>query len=44
MEKNEQTIVFERVRKLLISDEKLEKYFIMFGLRKDRIMIEIPMD
>ena len=44
VEKNEQTIVFEHVRKLLINDEKLEKYFIMFGLRKNRIMIEIPMD
>ena len=44
VEKNEQAIVFEHVRKLLMNDEKFEKYFIMFGLHKDRIVIEIPMD
>ena len=41
LQKNEQTIVFEHVRHLLMNDEKLKKYFILFGLHKDRIMIEI---
>ena len=44
VEKNELTEVIEHVRKLLMNNRMLEKSFILFGLHKDRIMNEIPMD
>ena len=36
--------VFNHVPQLLFNDELLEDYFMLFGKRKDRIMIEIPVD
>ena len=36
--------VFNHVHQLLMSDEFLEDYFMLFGKHKDRIIIEIPVD
>ena len=36
--------VFNHVQQLLMNDEFLEDYFILFGKHKDRIVIEIPVD
>ena len=36
--------VFNRVHQLLMNDEFLEDYFMLFGKHKDRIIIEIPVD
>ena len=36
--------VFNHVRQLLMNDEFLEDYFMLFGKHKDRIIIEIPVD
>ena len=35
-------IIFSHVQQLLMNDELLEEYFILFGKHKDRIMTEIP--
>ena len=36
--------VFNHVHQLLMNDEFLEDYFMLFGKHKDRIIIEIPVD
>ena len=36
--------VFNHVHQLLMNDEFLEDYFMLFGMHKDRIIIEIPVD
>ena len=36
--------VFNHVHQLLMNDELLEDYFMLFGKHKDRIIIEIPVD
>ena len=36
--------VFNHVHQLLMNDEFLEDYFMLFGRHKDRIIIEIPVD
>ena len=36
--------VFNHVHHLLMNDELLEDYFMLFGKHKDRIIIEIPVD
>ena len=36
--------VFNHVHQLLMNDEFLEDSFMLFGKRKDRIVIEIPVD
>ena len=36
--------VFSHVQQLLMNDDVLEDYFILFGKHKDRIMIEIQVD
>ena len=36
--------VFSHVHQLLMNDEFLEDYFMLFGKHKDRIIIEIPVD
>ena len=36
--------VFNQVHQLLMNDEFLEDYFMLFGRHKDRIIIEIPVD
>ena len=36
--------VFNHVHRLLMNDEFLEVYFMLFGKQKDRIIIEIPID
>ena len=36
--------VFNYVHQLLMNDEFLEDYFMLFGRHKDRIVIEIPVD
>ena len=36
--------VFNRVHQLLMNDEFLEDYFMLFGKHNDRIIIEIPVD
>ena len=36
--------VFNHVHQLLLNDEFLEDYFMLFGKHKDRISIEIPLD
>ena len=36
--------IFNHVQQLLMNDELLEDYFILFGKHKDRIMIEIQVD
>ena len=36
--------VFNHVHQLLMNDEFLEDYFMLFGKHKDRIVIEIPVD
>ena len=36
--------VFNRVHQLLMNDEFLEDYFMLFGRHKDRIIIEIPVE
>ena len=36
--------VFNHVQQLLLNDELLEDYFILFGKHKDRIVIDIPVD
>ena len=35
---------FNHVHQLLMNDEFLEDYFMLFGKHKDRIIIEIPVD
>ena len=36
--------VFNHVHQLLMNDEFLEDYFMLFGKQKDRIVMEIPVD
>ena len=36
--------VFNHAHQLLMNDEFLEDYFMLFGKHKDRIIIEIPVD
>ena len=36
--------VFNHVHQLLMNDEFLEDYFMLFGRQKDRIIIEIPVN
>ena len=36
--------VFNHVHQLLMNDESLEDYFMLFGKHRDRIIIEIPVD
>ena len=36
--------VFNHVHQLLMNDEFVEDYFMLFGKHKDRIIIEIPVD
>ena len=36
--------LFNHVQQLLLNDELLEDYFILFGKHKDRIVIEIPVN
>ena len=36
--------VFNHVHQLLMNDEFLEDYFMLFGKHKDRVIIEIPVD
>ena len=36
--------VFNHVQQLLMNDEFLEDYFMLFGKHKDKIIIEIPVD
>ena len=36
--------VFNHVHQLLMNDEFLEDYVMLFGKHKDRIIIEIPVD
>ena len=36
--------VFDHVRRLLSDDPVLEKYYMLFGMHKDRVMIEIPVE
>ena len=36
--------VFNHVQQLLMNDEFLEDYFILFGKHKDRMVIEVPVD
>ena len=36
--------IFSRVQQLLMNDDVLEDYFVLFGKHKDRIMIEIQVD
>ena len=36
--------VFDHVHQLLMNDLFLENYFMLIGMHKDRVMIEIPVD
>ena len=36
--------VFDHARQLLMNDLFLENYFMLFGKRKDRVIIDIPVD
>ena len=42
--KSEVDEVFDHVWQLLMNDLFLEKYFMIFGKHKDRVIIEIPVD
>ena len=36
--------VFNHVHQLLMNDELLEDFFMLFGKHRDRIILEIPVD